>query len=171
MVAVLKRLDRTGRFLEDSLLVLLLTGMIGLASWQIFGRNFFSSSVIIGDELLRLMVLWLTLAGAMAASRADRHISIALLDRFLEGRWLALARVATHAFTATISGLLAWYSWQFGVTSREFEDTILGGLPAWWFQLILPVGFGLMGYRHIIHALRAAWVVLRGEAEQQASAP
>ena len=81
-------------------------GMIGLASWQIIGRNLFSSTYILGDELLRLMVLWLTLAGAMAASRADRHISISLLDRFLEGRKLALARVTTHAFTAAICGML-----------------------------------------------------------------
>jgi len=62
--------------------------------YKLFGPN--------RNEALRLLVLWLTLAGAVAASRADRHVSISLLDRLLEGRALAAARVATHGFTAGV---------------------------------------------------------------------
>jgi TRAP-type C4-dicarboxylate transport system permease small subunit len=164
--ALLERLDKAGSFLEDTLLVLLLSSMIGLASWQIIGRNLFSSNFSLGDELLRLMVLWLTLAGAMAASRADRHISIALLDRFLGGRKLALARVATQLFTATVCGMIAWYSWEYLLESREYGDILLGGKPAWWFLSILPVGFGLMCYRHLVHTARQLRLVVRGTDEK-----
>ncbi len=45
--------------------------------------------------------------------------------------------------------------------SREFEDQLLGGLPAWWFQSILPVSFLLIGYRYAIWFLRALRNVLR----------
>lgn len=160
MSALLDRLERAGRRTEDLLLSLILLALIGLASWQIFGRNFFGSTLATGDELLRIMVLWLTLAGAVAASRADRHIAIALLDRYLSGWQLSAVRCLNHLFTASVCALLCWYAWQFVQLSREFEDTLLGGTPAWWLQMPLPIGFGLMSYRHLVHAVNA----LRGKA-------
>ena len=110
----------------------------------------------LGDELLRILVLWLTLAGAVAASRADRHISIAVLDRFLSGRLLDAARAFIHLFTAGICGLLCWHSVAFVRLSHEFGDRLLGDVPAWLLQLALPIGFGLMTWRHLVHALRYA---------------
>lgn len=164
MKNLLRRLEQAGVWTEDAVLVLLLIGMIGLASWQIIGRNLFNSTFIIGDELLRIMVLWLTLAGAVAASRADRHISISLIDRFLPDRLVTATRVITHGFTASVCGLLAWFSVAFVRMSREFGDTLLGNEPAWIVQLILPIGFGLMAYRHLVHALGHLVHLIRGEA-------
>lgn len=150
---LLKGLERTGTLLEDSLLSLILLAMILLASGQIIGRNLLDSSWVLGDELLRMMVLWLTLVGAVAASRADKHIAIAVLDRMLSGRLLGLAQATTHLFTATVCAMLAWYSFEFVQMSREFEDTLLGGKPAWIFQAILPIGFGIMAWRHSLHCI------------------
>jgi TRAP-type C4-dicarboxylate transport system permease small subunit len=153
---LLHRLDRAGEFAENALLTLLLVGMIAIASGQIVARNLFDSNWIMGDEVLRLMVLWLTLVGAMAASRADQHINIAVLDRFLSGWLLRVARTVVQVFTATICGLLAWHSAAFVRTSHEFGDTLLGSVPAWLPQLILPLGFGLMAWRHLLLAAAAA---------------
>jgi TRAP-type C4-dicarboxylate transport system permease small subunit len=155
MNGLLRRLDTTGRWIEDLLLSGLLAALIGIATWQIVGRNLLGTSLVTGDELLRIMVLWLTLAGAVAASRADKHIAIALLDRHLSGWQLNGVRFLSHAFTATVCGFIAWHAWAFVQTSREFEDTLLGGTPAWWLQLPLPVGFAIMTYRHALHALNA----------------
>jgi TRAP-type C4-dicarboxylate transport system permease small subunit len=60
-----------------------------------------------------------------------------------------------------VCGLLAWFSLRFVRDSREFGDVLLGDLPAWWFQLILPVGFGLIAYRYGVRAATAArtWLV------------
>ena len=154
MSDLLRRLDTTGRWIEDLLLSGLLVALIGVATWQIVGRNLLGTSLVVGDELLRIMVLWLTLAGAVAASRADKHIAIALLDRYLSGWQLNGVRFLCHAFTAVVCGFIAWYSWAFVQTSREFEDMLLGGTPAWWLQLPLPIGFAIMAYRHTVHALR-----------------
>jgi TRAP-type C4-dicarboxylate transport system permease small subunit len=153
---LLRRLDRAGEVVENSLLTLLLVGMIAIASGQIVARNLFDTNWIMGDEVLRLMVLWLTLVGALAASRADQHINIAVLDRFLSGWLLGLARTMVQLFTATICGLLAWHSAAFVRTSHEFGDTLLGSVPAWLPQLILPLGFGLMAWRHLLLAAATA---------------
>lgn len=154
MSKLLQRLETAGRWTEDLLLSGILIALIGIATWQIIGRNLLGTSLVTGDELLRIMVLWLTLAGAVAASRADKHIAISLLDRYLSGWQLNAVRFLSHVFTAVVCGFIAWHAWAFVQTSREFEDVLLGGTPAWWLQLPLPVGFAVMTYRHALHALR-----------------
>ena len=101
-----------------------------------------------------LMVLWLAVAGAVAASRSDKHINIAVLDRFLP-RQLKLAKDAlVHGFTAFICGVVAWYSLAFVRTSHEFGDLLLDGVPAWMLQAVLPVGFALIAWRYALFLLR-----------------
>ncbi|MEJ8566591.1 TRAP transporter small permease [Elongatibacter sediminis] len=150
---ILRGADRWARRLEDTFLVVVLTAMIGLAAGQIVLRNFFDIGLFWGDELLRLLVLWIAMGGAVAASRADRHINIALLDRYLSGRPLQAVRAITHAFTATVCALLAWVSGRFVATSLEYGDVLLGGVPAAALQAVLPLGFALMAWRHGVTAV------------------
>lgn len=158
-------LERAGTRAENLVLMVLLLAMMGLATAQIVGRNLLGQSFILGEEALRLLVLWLTLAGAIAASRADRHVSISLLDRFLTGRPLQAARAATQGFTAAVCGLLAWHGLAFVRTSQEYGDTLLGSVPAWALQAILPIGFGLMAWRHAVHMARCVTELLGRKRE------
>ena len=151
---ILARLDRAGRAAEDAVLVTILTAMILLAAAQIVMRNFLNIGLIWGDELLRMLVLWIAVAGAIAASRTDKHINIAVLDRFLPENLKRLVRMVIHAFTAAICGAVAWYSAQFVMTSREFGDILMGGVPAWIPQSIMPMGFGLICYRYTLFVTR-----------------
>ncbi|MFW2405501.1 MAG: TRAP transporter small permease [Gammaproteobacteria bacterium] len=151
----LARADRAGQFVENTALVVILTAMILLATAQIVLRNFMDSGFAWGDEALRLMVLWVAMLGAVAASRENRHIAIDALARLMPEGFRPWVDIVIRAFTAAVSLTLAWYSWEFVADSREFEDTLLNDLPAWWFQVILPVGFFLIGYRYAIWALRA----------------
>jgi TRAP-type C4-dicarboxylate transport system permease small subunit len=153
--AILGRLERTGKFLEDALLVAILAAMILLAATQILLRNVFDIGFIWTDELLRLLVLWIAVAGALAASRSDRHISIAVLDRFLPDVAQKATKLALDLFTAAVCALIAWHSLAFVLTTREFGDTMLGGFPAWILQAIMPAGFALMAWRYTLFALRA----------------
>lgn len=151
---ILGNLARAGQWLEDALLVLILTGMILLAAGQIILRNFFDVGFIWGDELLRLLVLWLAVAGAVAASRSDRHIAIELLNRFLPERGALAVKVVVHLFTAVVCGFVAWHALAFVRTSYEFGDLLLGNVPAWILQSVLPVGFGLVSWRYTVFTLR-----------------
>ena len=150
----IERAERWGRWLETALVTLILSGLILLASTQILLRNVFSSGLEWGDELVRLLVLWLVLVGAVAASREDKQIKIDLLSRALSGRFKVVARVTTNFFTAAVTGLLAWHSWRFVQESRLYGDTLLTDVPAWILQLILPVGFLLICYRYLLRVLR-----------------
>jgi TRAP-type C4-dicarboxylate transport system permease small subunit len=147
---LLSLLEKLGRVAEDAVLVVILGGMILLAAGQIVMRNLFDFAFIWGDELLRMLVLWIALGGAVAASRTDKHINVAVLDRFLPEKVKAAVRILVHGFTAGITGMVAWYSVQFVMTSREYGDVLLGSVPAWILQLVLPIGFGLICYRYVL---------------------
>ncbi|MEM9057194.1 MAG: TRAP transporter small permease subunit [Pseudomonadota bacterium] len=64
--------------------------------------------------------------------------------------------------------LLAWFSLEFLRESIEYEDVLLGDLPAWWFQLVLPAGFALIAYRYVVHTVRHTIGAVRGEAPENA---
>ena len=152
--SIFGKLEKAGSLAEDALLLFILIFMILLAGAQIFLRNFFDASLFWGDEMLRLMVLWLTVAGGMAASRMDRHISIEVLDRFLPDRIIVVTQVVIDLFTAAICALFSWHSARFVMSSYEYADTLMKNTPAWMLQIILPIGFGLMAYRHVVNAIK-----------------
>ncbi len=149
----MKRADSVGRFIETAFLVGLFVLLLGLASSQIVLRNVFSAGLVWADGVVRLAVLWLAVVGAIAAARDNRHIAIDLITRTLTGIWHKAAVGIVQLVTALIASFFAWQSWRFIQDSRLFEDVLLGDLPAWWFQLILPIGFGLVAYRYLIRAL------------------
>ena len=146
-------LGRAGTAIENTLLVLLLLAMVGLSVAQIVLRNFFDIGFFWTDELLRLMVLWMAVVGGIAASRTDRHISINLVENFLGRRGKLVAGFLVHLFSTFICGVVAWFSIDFVRTSHEYGDLLLGGVPAWWLQAILPIGFALICYRYFLFSI------------------
>ena len=107
---MLEKADKLGRLLENTLLTVLLFGMIGLGTLQIMLRWGGAGSFFWGEEAIRLMVLWIAMVAGVAAAREDRHISIDVLSRFLSKRGKALAAIVVDLFTATLCLALAWYS-------------------------------------------------------------
>lgn len=144
---------RVLRWLEDAILVVLLSAMIGLSVAQILLRNLFDSGLPWADPLLRLLVLWVALAGALAATRENRHIRIDLLSRFLSGTMNRVADRLASVFTAGICALLAWQGGRL-VWFEYLDGTRVGaGIPAWTAQLVIPLGFGLMALRFTLLAM------------------
>ena len=161
----LNAVERAGRLIENSALVVILSGMILLAGVQILLRNVFGGGFAWADEALRLMVLWVAMLGAVVASREDRHISIDVLARILPDVIKRWAEALVNAFTAAVSFTLAWFSWEFVAESRIYGDQLLNDLPAWLFQSIMPVAFFLIGYRYSIWFLRRVRILLSGKRE------
>lgn len=152
--SILGKLDKAGRYAEDTLLLIILLSMILLAGAQIVLRNYFNFSLFWGDEMLRLMVLWLTVAGGLAASRLDKHISVEVLDRFLPDRLQIPVKIILDLFTASVCALISWHSARFVISSYQYGDTVMTNFPAWIAQLVLPVGFALMTWRHLLFAFK-----------------
>jgi len=156
--------DKLGRYLENALLSVMLAGMIGLAASQIVLRWSGSGSLVWADEAIRLLVLWIAMVAGIAAAREDRHISIDILSRFLAVRPRAVTAIVVDLFTAIVCFALAWYGRGMVQFAIEDGEVLLGGLPAWIFQAIIPVAFALMGYRYLIWVARRVREFGAGEA-------
>lgn len=159
---LLDKADRFGLFVENASLVIVLSAMIILAAAQIFMRNVLDTGLSWGDEALRLMVLWVAMLGAIAATREHRHIAIDVLSRMLSSGWQVWASFIVDSFSAVVTGVLAWYAAEFVSDSKQYGDLLLNDLPAWIFQLILPVGFAIISYRYCVWSLRHLRDIFRG---------
>jgi TRAP-type C4-dicarboxylate transport system permease small subunit len=146
--------------LEDAVLALLLGLMVVLAPLQIFLRNFFDLGLTWADPLLRVLVLWVGLMGAVSASRGNRHITVDVLSRLLPVRPRAALGVVTSAFTAAVSGIVAWHSGQFVSVEREFGSEAFSGIQAWIFEIVIPIAFGIMAIRYLLLTFEDAGVFL-----------
>ena len=149
------RLLRTLRVVhrvEDGLIALLLGAMVMLAGGQILLRNVLTGGAGWIDPLLRVMVLWVGLLGAVAASRSDKHIAIDAAVRALPARPRCMARAFTCGFTAGVAGLIAVHSARFVAMDYAAQAVAFAGVPAWVLQLILPVAFALIALRYLLRA-------------------
>jgi TRAP-type C4-dicarboxylate transport system permease small subunit len=152
MLSTLKMLKRLLLRLEEGLLVLMLSAMILLASWQILMRNLFDSGLFWADPALRMMVLWLALLGAIAATHDDRHIRIDLFSRFLNNRGKRWVHSINDLFSGAVCGVIAWQGARLVYFEWQDGSVIFGGLPAWLGELIIPFGFGVMAIRLLFSA-------------------
>ena len=139
--------------IEDAVLVCLLLVMISMAVGQIVLRNVFDSGIIWADPLVRVLVLWLGLIGAMAASRTGNHISIDVISRYLPEPIKRFTSLFVYLFTAFVSGLMTWHSIRF--VSMEKADGLIafGSVPAWVCEIIIPIAFGIITIRYILFFL------------------
>lgn len=140
--------------LEDIILVAVLTTMITLAVSQVALRNVWGSGVAWVDPLLRILVLWLALLGAMAATRDRNHISIDVLSKFLPGYLKKPALLLTHTFTAVICAVLAWQGGRLVLLDYQEATIAFALVPAWVCELIIPLGFGIIGLRFWLYGLQ-----------------
>ena len=146
----MQRVLKIVHWLEDGLLALMLAVMVFLAGSQILLRNLFDTGFAWADPVLRVLVLWVGLLGALAASRTDKHIAIDVFSRLLKPRTLAAARSVTTLFTAVVSGLIAYHAGRFVAMDREANIICVAGLPPWLLELIVPLGFGLIAVRYLV---------------------
>ena len=149
----LEGIFRTIHKAEDLFLALLLGAMIILAPAQIFLRNFFDAGISWGDPLLRVLVLWVGLMGAVAASRSDRHIRIDVASKLLPPRVASALGVITSLFTAGVAGLVAWHSWRFVADEWEYGGTAFSDVPAWMFAIVIPLAFTFIALRYLLRSL------------------
>ena len=139
--------------LEDGLLALILGLLVLLAPLQLFLRNFFDTGITWGDPLLRVLVLWVGMLGALAATRGRRQISIDVLSHVFGKRLQSGVGVVTSLFTALVCAVVAVHSARFVASEIEYQATAFAGVPVWTCEIVIPVAFGLIALRYALYAV------------------
>ena len=135
--------------IEDTVLVGLLLLMICMAVLQIFMRNLFDSGILWGDSLVKVLVLWIGLMGAMIASRNSHHISIDILSKFLPEHIKKITNFIISVFTSIVCGIMAYYSLSFVIMEKQDGYTAFANIPAWICESIIPIAFAIISLRYL----------------------
>lgn len=162
-----KRFDALLNKAESALLILLLGVMIVLAFAQVVLRNVFAEGLLWGEILLRHLVLWVGFLGAALAASNERHINIDAFTRFLAPRVQSGVKVATSIFAGVVCYLLMQASAAFVGAEREGHGNVFGQIPAWYAEMIIPVGFGLIGFHFVVRALLDGIDAVRGREQAE----
>ncbi len=136
--------------IEDSILIGVLLSMLLMAVLQIFLRNFFSSGILWGDALVRILVLWVGLLGAMVATRNTNHISIDVISRFLPENLKNISQLIVQIFSAIVCAGMTWLSFKFVLSEMEYDMMAFASVPAWVCESIIPIAFAVICFRYSI---------------------
>ena len=145
---------------EDIVLATLLGTLVLLAPLQIVLRNFFDAGWVWTDPLLRVLVLWIALLGALAASRQDKQIAVDIVSKFLSPRPRAVVGLLVGLFTSFVCSVVAYHSWLFVAGEWEFGSRAFGDIAAWACQSVIPFAFAMIAARHFARAVVHAGVAL-----------
>ena len=140
--------------------------MVTLAFSQIVMRNFLSTGSIWLDPLLRVLVLWVGLLGALVATRQNKQISVDVLTRFLSPRLKTISDIITRTFAAIVSAIIAWNSSLFLIDEWNSGAMAFASVPAWLPESVIPFGFSIIALRYAIQVIELVGKGFLGAKEQ-----
>jgi C4-dicarboxylate transporter DctM subunit len=141
-------LGRGLRHLEHGLLIAALLGAAALPLTDTLGRPF-GFAVPAGADYLQQLVLWLAFLGGLVATRERRHLSLSTVELF-GARTRRFGSVLAAAVSAATVGILTYASVVLVLANRQEGSVLMGGVPVWVLELVMPAALALM-------ALRFAW--------------
>ena len=136
--------------LVDWLLVIFLFAAFFLTFISTILRNVGLPGLQWSDVAVRYIVIWLAFLGAAAASREKQHIVIEILPKILPPVPKRILEIFAIIVSTVISSLLAWVAFRFLLNERTLGTEGVLGMPAWWLETIIPIGFLLITVEHIV---------------------
>lgn len=98
--------------------------------------------------LVQHLGLIMTMFGAVAAERYGHLTSLgSSLGNWGNPRTQALIKSLVQGASGILAGVLALASWRFVVTEMATPQPLAYGIPVWWVQASMPLGFMLLGFR------------------------
>jgi tripartite ATP-independent transporter DctM subunit len=141
------QLARWGRF-DEVLSGVALALMVLVPMLEIVLRGSTGIGVENASVLVQHLGLIMTMFGAVAAERYGHLTSLgSSLGQLGSERMQALAKGLVQGASSLLSGLLALASWRFVATEMAAPQALAYGVPVWWIQASMPLGFMLLGFR------------------------
>ena len=147
---------------EDILLSIALLLTLGIAFGQVVLRNLAGSSLVWGDVIVRILVLWLGMLGAMIATRERKHISIDLISRYFSARVQLAVEIGILLFSALVCAIAGYFSLKFVISEYHAGEIVFTWLPAWACEAILPAAFILIAVRFALQSIQGFTRLRRG---------
>jgi TRAP-type transport system small permease protein len=140
---------------------LVLTVFTGLVLYSVAMRYLFSAPPMWGEELPKLLFVWMIFIGAGLAYLSGQNIRMtALIEKVAAGPRRRI-ELAMHGFAVIILFAILWYSVPIiQLTART--NSLATGLPDAWTYVALPVGALLL----LVHETLRIRRLLRGGVDE-----
>ena len=103
-----------------------LIAMVGVISWQVFGRFVLNSSPSWTEQAAMILMIWYVFFAAAAGVWERFHIRIEILEQRLTASLTRKLRIAIHALVAMFGLVLLVYGAQLAWLVRDFVVPSLG---------------------------------------------
>jgi tripartite ATP-independent transporter DctM subunit len=134
---------RTG---ENVLITVCLAAMVVLPLLEIVLRS--TTLVLRGSSAIQShLTLFICMLGGAIAAREGRLLSLSTVTAFLKPRAKAAARLFSNSVGAGFTASLFVASVQFVLQEKEAGNILAYGIPIWWAEAILPLGFAAIALR------------------------
>ncbi|MBK9441861.1 MAG: TRAP transporter large permease [Comamonadaceae bacterium] len=111
------------------------------------------------SALVQHLGLVLAMLGALAAERHGHLSSLGNgLARWGGARFQDGVKVFAQGSAALVCGALALASWRLVETEIDAAQHLAYGMPTWWVQALMPLGFGLLGLRLGARCINVGWL-------------
>lgn len=144
----MRRIFRTDEFVPA--LALLLMAIIPVV--EILARPLLGKGVDNAPILVQHLGLVMSMFGALYAYKLGHLSSLGVL--------VGALKTPARIFSGIICLLLAWASWFFVSTERSAHQVLAYAIEIWVFQLVMPIGFFLLGWRIITDGLNSKLIKL-----------
>jgi len=137
---------------EDLILTIPLATMMLLPVVEIFLRTVFKIGISGSSGIVQHLTLIVGMLGGVIAAREGRLLALSPAQTFLKGWAKVAAQIFSSSLAAAICLWLCLASVRYVMAVRPLGKILVYGIPVWTIQLILPLGFGLIGLRLIVRA-------------------
>src|SRR5712692_9784035 len=137
---------------ENLLVSLALAAMIAVPLAEVVLRRTLRIGIKGSTSIVQHLCLVVGMLGGAIAARENRLLALSTLGGLLKGRLKSVASGFGGAIAAAVTTLLGVASVQFVLTERQAQSILAYGVPVWWVQTILPVGFALVTVYLLGHA-------------------
>lgn len=136
---------------EDGFLSAVFAALVVLPLAEIALRATLGVGIQGAASLTQHFTLLVGMLGAAVAARQGRLLEFSAAV-FLKGDRAQYAQIFAFACATAATVMLCVASVQFVAAMRSASNTLAYGVPVWIVQLVLPVGFGLIAARLLLHA-------------------
>lgn len=117
-----------------ALALMALIPLVEILSRPLMGKGIENAPVVVQH-----LGLLMAMCGAIAAERFGHLTSLGVMVP----RLYAVGQLGA----AAVCGVLAWASGELVLSEMSAEQILAYGIPVWWFQVTMPVGFTLLGMK------------------------
>lgn len=132
--------------LDDALASLALACMAVIPAIEVALRPLLGRGIDNAPVLVQHLGLVLAMAGALAAERHGHLTTLgSTLPKFVGAAWQRRLHGFANGVSAVLCGVLALASGRFVASEIAAPHELAYGMPTWWVQAVMPIGFALLG--------------------------